>query len=220
MVLTIFSYPMGDYMKKYLIFMVIALATAFPFAASAQSNNSFGNFYGVVEAGITKNSFTASGTFNNLITDNRSGEAFGASLGYRYFYGESLVLGIEGNFATSGGSSFSQDSTSTLLVETDYVYGGYFTLGGRFGQNKNTFIYGLVGFAGTSIDETATFVGSTNVTTTSENGTGFSFGGAVETGITDNLGVRVKGLYNMYKQGASGTKIRDVSIMAGLVFNF
>ena len=203
-------------MKKYLTIVLISLASAFPFTASAQN----GNFYGVAEAGITKNSLKASGTFNNLTTENKSGAAFGASAGYRFFTGQSLVFGLEGSLATSGGSSFSQDSTSTLLVETDYTYGAYFTLGGRFGENKDTFVYGLFGFGGTSIDETATFVGSANVTTASESGNGFSVGAAVETGISENIGVRIKGLHNMYKQGNSGTKIRDTSIMAGLVINF
>lgn len=203
-------------MKKHLIILLISLASTFPFAASAQN----GNFYGVVEAGITKNSLKADGTFSNVAVENRSGAAFGASLGYRYFTGENLVFGLEGSLATSGGSSFSQDSFSTLLVETNLTYGVYLTAGVRFGEDKDTFIYGLIGVGGTSIDETATFVGTTNVVTASESGNGISFGAAFETGLSDNLGIRIKALHNMYKQETPGIKIRDTSVMAGLVFNF
>lgn len=207
-------------MKKYLSIILLSIVSLFPLNASAQNYGSFGSFYGVAEAGVTKNSLSANGTFNNLTTDNRTGAAFGGALGYRQFIGQTLILGVEGSIATSNGSSFSQDATSTLLIETDYVYGAHVTLGGRFGKEKGTFIYGLIGFGGTSVDETATFVGSTNTITASENGNGLSIGAAIETGITDNFGIRIKGLYNFYKQGANGNKVRDASVMAGLVFNF
>jgi hypothetical protein len=121
--------------------------------------------------------------------------------------------------ATSAGSSYLEDAFSTLTVETDYVWGGHATLGGRFGQNKNIFIYGLLGFVGIKTSQTAEFTFAPTETA-QESGTGVSIGAAAEVGITDTLGIRLKVLHNMYAKGESGIKVRDSSAMAGLVINF
>ena len=99
------------------------------------------------------------------------------------------------------------------------VSGVYLTGGFAFGDNGNALLYGLIGVGSVNADTSVAgdFTGNTSI---EDSGNGISFGGAFEYGFTDKLGARVKVLHTRYKGDLDELKIRDTSIMGGLVYNF
>ncbi|MBL4601298.1 MAG: outer membrane beta-barrel protein [Emcibacteraceae bacterium] len=205
-------------MKNLIVFTLILIATSLPFTASAQGSNSAtkSNVYAVLEAGSTQNSMALSGTLATLNSQNNSGGSFGVALGYRSIFPSNLLVGVEVSVASSSGSSSVSDNFDTITFESNYVYGTYLTLGMAMDR---VIMYGLVGIGGTNVDASASGVFTGN-TTISDSGSGISFGGAVEFGIADNFGIRAKILHTRYKGDLDELKIRDTSIMGGLIYNF
>ncbi len=200
-------------MKTSSIILTFLMAMVLPFAASAQSN-----MYIVAEAGVVNNSMALSGDLSGLPVTKDSGTSFGGALGYRTLVSDNFVVGLEGNIASSSSSSSVTDGFDTITFEEDYVAGVYVTGGFAFGQQREALLYALVGvgFVG---GETSS-AGVTANESVDDSGDGFSFGGAFEYGVTESVGIRAKVLHTRYKGDVDELKIRDTTVMGGIVFTF
>ncbi len=201
-------------MKLKYISTVLLFLAFLPASASAQSS-----LYLVAEAGTIQNSMAVSGTFANLNPNNESGGTFGAAIGYRSLFAENLILGVEASIASTAGTSSVFDGFDTIAFDPNYVAGAYVTAGVAFGNDNQGLLYGMLG-VGSVGGETRTFGDTVDDETIDDSGNGVSFGGAFEYGLTDMLGVRVKALHTRYTGEIDELKIRDTSIMAGLVISF
>lgn len=193
---------------------ILFLLTLIPATSFAQSS-----LYIVAEAGTIKNSMAVSGILGSLTPENNSGGTFGGAIGYRSLVSDSFVVGIEGSIASSSASSSVSDGIDTISFEADYVAGAYLTAGVAFGTDNQGLLYGLLGIGSVGGETSA---GGLTIDSTSidDSGSGLSFGGAFEYGLTESIGIRVKALHTRYKGDIDELKIRDTSVMAGAVFSF
>lgn len=200
--------------SKYLVIITLLLA-ALPFSASAQGSG----LYVVAEVGTVQNSMDLRGDLAGLANANNSAASFGVALGYRAFVANNFVVGIEGNISSSSANSSVTDGFDTITFDENMVAGVYFTGGFVLGEDRRALVYGLIGVGSVNADTSVAgvFTGSESI---KDSGNGISFGGAFEYGFTDSLGIRVKALHTRYKGDVDELKIRDTSIMGGLVYSF
>ena len=197
---------------------ILFIALILPLSSNAQGIK-FNSTYIVAEAGVTKNSLALSGPFSALQSNDKSGASFGATIGYRTLLSSNFVVGLEGSLASSSGSTSVSDGFDTLSFDSNLLYGAYLTAGFAFGEMNQALLYALLGVGGTNADVAVAgvFTGNNSI---SDNGSGISFGGAFEYGITETLGVRVKALHTQYRGDIEGLRVRDTSVMGGVVFSF
>lgn len=204
-------------MKNHFLISLFFIISIIPFSASAQNSGS--GLYIVAEAGTIQNSMALSGDLAVLTSQDNSAGSFGVAIGYRALVSDNFIFGLEGNIASSSANSSVADGFDTVSFDENMVAGVYFTGGFAFGEQNQALIYALLGVGSVSADTTleGVFFGSETI---DDKGEGISFGGAFEYGFADNLGIRVKVLHTRYKGEIDELKIRDTSIMGGLVYGF
>ncbi len=213
------SKNLGNIMNKKIIFTIIALFSILPFTANAQYSPN--GIYAVLEAGTVQNKVALSGDLAGLAKTENSSGSFGAAIGYRALVSNNLIFGGELNIASTNASNTVNDGVSVRAYEGDLISGLYLTGGVLLSRETNAMIYALIGVSSTKGDSTLENLGTGNIQSIEESGEGFSFGAAVEFGLTDNFGVRAKMIHTKYNEGDSADlRISDTSIMGGLVIKF
>lgn len=204
-------------MKTHFLLSLFFIISILPFSASAQYGGS--NLYMVAEAGTVQNTLALSGDLASLTSQNNSAGSFGIAIGYRALVSNNLIVGIEGNIATSSANSSVSDAFDTISFDENSVAGVYFTAGFSLGSSNQALLYALLGVGSVSADTSydGVFLGSETI---DDKGEGLSFGGAFEYGFSDNMGIRIKVLHTRYKGEIDELKVRDTSIMGGLVYSF
>lgn len=206
-------------MNKKLLISIITIFSILPFAANAQYSPD--GIYAVLEAGTVQNKVSLSGDLTGLAKTENSSGSFGAALGYRAVVGDNFIVGGELNIASTSASNTVNDGVSVRSYEGDLISGIYLTGGFILSRESNAMIYALIGVSSTKGDSTLDDLNGVNLDAIEESGEGFSFGAAVEFGLTDNFGVRAKMLHTKYNEGDSpDLRISDTSIMGGLVIKF
>ncbi len=200
---------------KFLALLLVALTL--PFTAYAQGGGS--DLYVVAEGGVVKNTMALRGALAGLTKNETSEGSFGAAIGYRTLVADNFILGFEGSIASSSASSSVTDGLDTITFDENYVAGLYLTGGFAFGDQNQALFYGLlgVGFVGGDTSVSGVFTGNQTI---DDSGNGISFGGAFEYGFSEDVGARIKVLHTRYKGDVDELKIRDTSIMGGLVYSF
>lgn len=190
-----------------------------PFSASAQNTpaRTLHNFYVVAEAGVSQKSVKLS-TWTDPIYENSSGESFGGSFGYRAIFSSGFALGLEINAASAAGTTHAFENTENITIENKAIYGNYLTLGMRF---ERVFLTALVGVGGTIYDSSRSINFST-IKRENEQALGLSFGATIEFGLSDDIGIRIKALYtgNERSESTNSLRLRDNSVMGGIIFHF
>ena len=127
-----------------------------------------------------------------------------------------LHLGSHSDTGRSLSIILSSVSKAIFLLHLQIVY---LTGGFALGDDRRALLYGLLGVGSVNADTSVAgvFTGSESI---DDSGNGISFGAALEYGFTDSLGIRVKALHTRYKGDVDELKIRDTSIMGGLVYSF
>ena len=206
-------------MNKKIILSIIAIISILPFTANAQYSPD--GVYFVLEAGTVQNKAALSGDFAGLAKTESSSGSFGVAIGYRALVGENFILGGELSIASTSAGNTVSDSVSVRSYEGNLVSGVYLTGGFLLSRESNAMIYGLIGIGGTKGDSSLDDFNGNNLDSLEESGEGFSFGAAVEFGLTDNFGLRAKMLHTKYNEGDSPElRIKDTSIMGGLIIKF
>lgn len=206
-------------MNKKIILAIIAIFSIAPFTANAQYSPD--GVYFVLEAGTVQNKVSLSGDLASLAKTENSSGSFGAAMGYRALVGNNFILGAELSLASTNAGNTVRDSVSVRSYEGDLVSGLYLTGGYVLSRESNAIIYALIGVSSTKGDSSLENFETNTIQTLEESGEGFSFGAAVEFGLTDNFGLRAKMLHTKYNEGDSADlRISDTSIMGGLVIKF
>lgn len=223
LLITILNVPQSKFleniMNKKIIISIATLLSILPFTAYAQYSPE--GIYAVLEAGTVQNKVDLSGDLTGLAKTENSSGSFGAALGYRAIVGSDFIVGGELNIASTSASNTVNDGVSVRRYEGDLISGLYLTGGYLLSRETNAMIYALIGVSSTKGDSTLENLGTGNIQAIEESGEGFSFGAAVEFGLTDNFGVRAKMLHTKYNEGDDpDLRISDTSIMGGLVIKF
>lgn len=206
-------------MNKKIILSIIAIFSILPLTANAQYSPD--GIYAVLEAGTVQNKVSLSGDLAGLAKTENSSGSFGAAIGYRALVSNNLIFGAELNIASTNASNSVNDGVSVRSYEGDLISGIYLTGGVLISRESNAMIYALIGVSSTKGDSTLDDLNGVNLDAIEESGEGFSFGAAVEFGLTDNLGLRAKMIHTKYNEGDSADlRISDTSIMGGLVIKF
>ncbi|MCC3861478.1 outer membrane beta-barrel protein [Pseudemcibacter aquimaris] len=196
-------------------------ATTAAVATTSSSSGKTKNLYFVLEAGSSTNKSVTSGDWENFPVTNNSGGAFGATLGYREILENNWLYGFELSALSSSASSSVVDCCNTRTFDSKLISGLYLTAGKAMGQNRDLIAYALVGIGATKADSITTDTNGATISTLDENGNGFSFGMAAEFKLSEQFGIRVKALHNLYKAGEiDELRIRDTVVTGGLVINF